>query len=208
MSLFQRCPSCQKSLPSNRFVGSEGVCDSCSDEPHSIIITADKKACEVCGEEFTPVHSNHRYCSDECYAADSPARYQWREKVECEGCGTLFTKEYWNQRYCTTDCRDIHYQEPNSNGRGRFIILERDKFRCFYCGVTSYGDNVELHVDHVVPRSEGGKDIASNLATACAECNQQKGDTRLLPDTEEQVLSEVERRNEEQEIPSKVTIKL
>lgn len=59
----------------------------------------------------------------------------------------------------------------------RFTILERDQFTCRYCGRSA--PDVALHVDHIVPRVEGGTDHESNLVTACADCNLGKG-RRLL----------------------------
>ncbi len=36
----------------------------------------------------------------------------------------------------------------------RFDILRRDKFTCQYCGRSA--PDVELHVDHIIPRAKGG----------------------------------------------------
>lgn len=57
--------------------------------------------------------------------------------------------------------------------RLRIRILERDGFRCVYCGQTA--DDAPLHVDHVIPLYEGGRTVASNLVTACQSCNLGKG---------------------------------
>ncbi len=50
-------------------------------------------------------------------------------------------------------------------------ILRRDTFVCQYCGSTE-----ELTLDHVMPRSKGGKHNWENVVTACRNCNQHKGD--------------------------------
>ena len=69
--------------------------------------------------------------------------------------------------------------EPSQRNRMtptlRLAILERDKFRCCYCGRNAY-DGVKLHVDHIVPVSKGGKTIKGNLQTLCEECNIAKRD--------------------------------
>lgn len=59
----------------------------------------------------------------------------------------------------------------------RFRILERDGFRCRYCGRGSA--TVELQMDHIVPVSKGGSNDDDNLLTACKDCNYGKA-TRLL----------------------------
>lgn len=48
----------------------------------------------------------------------------------------------------------------------RVIVLKRDRHRCRACSST-HG----LEVHHVVMRSLGGKDEASNLIALCADCH-------------------------------------
>lgn len=50
-------------------------------------------------------------------------------------------------------------------------IFKRDAFSCQYCGKDS-----NLSLDHVIPRSKGGKSSWNNLVTACKRCNARKGD--------------------------------
>lgn len=59
-------------------------------------------------------------------------------------------------------------REPLSK-RLRFEIFKRDGFTCQYCG--GKPPTVILHVDHVVPVSQGGGSNAENLTTACRDCN-------------------------------------
>ena len=57
----------------------------------------------------------------------------------------------------------------------RFRILQRDGFRCRYCGRSGDAPGVVLHVDHVVSVAAGGTTSEDNLRTACEECNLGKG---------------------------------
>ncbi len=50
-------------------------------------------------------------------------------------------------------------------------IFQRDKNHCQYCGY----DGEKLSIDHVIPRSRGGKDNWENVTTACLKCNVRKG---------------------------------
>lgn len=61
----------------------------------------------------------------------------------------------------------------------RFAVLRRDGFRCQYCGGTPQKGYL-LQVDHVIPRSKGGKTVAQNLVTACFLCNSGKSDGALV----------------------------
>ena len=60
--------------------------------------------------------------------------------------------------------------------RLRFSILLRDGFRCHACGRSPINSpGVELHVDHIIPWSQGGETVPDNLITKCKECNLGKG---------------------------------
>lgn len=54
----------------------------------------------------------------------------------------------------------------------RFDVFKRDRYRCVMCGRSpSTSLDIELHVDHIIPFSKGGKTIAENLRTLCSHCN-------------------------------------
>ena len=52
-------------------------------------------------------------------------------------------------------------------------VLSRDNHTCQYCRVRPLGR--ELTLDHIIPKSRGGKNTWKNLITACKKCNQRKG---------------------------------
>jgi 5-methylcytosine-specific restriction endonuclease McrA len=62
--------------------------------------------------------------------------------------------------------RDIHRRRIT-----RKAVLARDSWTCQYCGSTKPG----LTVDHVIPRSRGGKSVWENIVASCASCNRRKG---------------------------------
>jgi 5-methylcytosine-specific restriction endonuclease McrA len=49
-------------------------------------------------------------------------------------------------------------------------VLVRDGHRCAYC------HGAATTIDHVLPRSRGGKNTWRNTVAACDRCNQRKGD--------------------------------
>lgn len=52
-------------------------------------------------------------------------------------------------------------------------IFERDRWTCQYCG--SKPSKSDLNLDHVVPRSRGGKTTWDNIVASCFTCNGKKG---------------------------------
>lgn len=54
----------------------------------------------------------------------------------------------------------------------RLRVLNRDNFRCVFCGRSPATDlGVKLHIDHIIPFSKGGKSTIENLQTLCEDCN-------------------------------------
>jgi hypothetical protein len=53
-------------------------------------------------------------------------------------------------------------------------ILVRDGYRCQYCGEKFRGGDLTL--DHVIPRSQGGKNSWENLVACCRKDNHRKAD--------------------------------
>lgn len=56
-------------------------------------------------------------------------------------------------------------------------IKKRDKYQCYICGKSL--KNEEITLDHIIPKSRGGKDTLDNLATCCFSCNNLKADMSL-----------------------------
>lgn len=51
-------------------------------------------------------------------------------------------------------------------------VLLRDRYQCQYCGVKCRQQTISI--DHVVPRSKGGKTVWTNVVAACHTCNRKK----------------------------------
>jgi 5-methylcytosine-specific restriction endonuclease McrA len=50
-------------------------------------------------------------------------------------------------------------------------VFRRDNHTCQYCGYHGKG----MTIDHIIPRSRGGKTSWENVVAACQPCNSQKG---------------------------------
>lgn len=53
-------------------------------------------------------------------------------------------------------------------------VVQRDGYRCRYCG-KEIEDISEIHIDHIIPISQGGLDVPENKVVACRDCNLKKG---------------------------------
>ena len=73
-------------------------------------------------------------------------------------------------------------------------ILERDQYRCQYCGLdgmASFENALAMSVDFVVPRAKKGKKNPANLVACCGPCNTIKGTKvyKSFDDAKEYVLA-------------------
>jgi hypothetical protein len=183
------CKGCGTILEKLSYRRATGLCRGCYIDSRRVVRPEKIKPevvlryCSVCGVVLQS--KQRRFCSIECAQRGHPSRPL--VKANCEECGNEFTVKN-KKRFCSKECA-ISYakREYSSNGlcgksknrknrkiskATRFAILERDGFRCRYCGDSpKTNPDCVLELDHVTPVCEGGTDEPSNLATACKRCN-------------------------------------
>ena len=80
-------------------------------------------------------------------------------------------KELPTEMICIIEKKDDNGNRDPSL-RLRYKVLVRDHFACKICGASPAKDpSVELHIDHIIPWSKGGKTEIDNLQTLCSKCN-------------------------------------
>lgn len=57
----------------------------------------------------------------------------------------------------------------------RRVVRERAQLRCEYCHADERWQFIRFTIDHVLPLSAGGSDEVDNLALACRNCNERRG---------------------------------
>lgn len=105
--------------------------------------------------------------------------------------GELYDFDAWRSQPCTANDpvvpvvdgairvpRVLHLERYDRTPRttvrlSRRNLMLRDGHQCQYCGKRPRV--VELNIDHVLPRSRGGRDTWENLVVACKHCNLKKG---------------------------------
>ena len=68
----------------------------------------------------------------------------------------------------------VNVRKRRGAGSLRTKVLMRDRYRCQYCG--GRGTATDMTLDHILPRSRGGRTTPENLAACCRTCNNRKGD--------------------------------
>lgn len=162
-----------------------------------------QKKCKYCGEEFGILNKSKRiFCSKECAYQSQLMNLKQKGykqgliKEKCIICNKDFNKNNSQHKICSDECREkyhksvqnftyfenVSFQKLPKNFswlKLRFEIFKRDNFTCQYCGRNVKKDRIKLHLDHVIPKDKGGRDIIKNLITSCEECNLGKRDIIL-----------------------------
>ena len=66
------------------------------------------------------------------------------------------------------------YKKPRFT---KYALFNRDEWKCQYCGCVLNYETVT--VDHIIPRSKGGKTSWKNCISSCKSCNKRKADKDL-----------------------------
>ncbi len=100
------------------------------------------------------------------------------------------------QKMLNPEISGIEYQQGTLYGYElREYLLEKWDRTCAYCGAK----NTRLEIEHIKPKSKGGSDRVSNLAIACHNCNQAKGNLEIeeflssKPDILKRILSQAKK---------------
>lgn len=142
------------------------------------------KNCVTCGRKFRTSRSVAVYCSNNCGTLDMYRRSGLPIKI-CKLCKSNFRSPQPRQIYCTKVCSSQaqYLKYKKSYKITYWDVLSRDNFQCQYCGRTPTEHGITLHMDHIKPRADGGKDELDNIVTACSECNLHKSDRPLITET-------------------------
>ena len=92
-----------------------------------------------------------------------------RDYFECTMVSDVFD-EAWREYSESIKSRSI-------SPRLRFLVFQRDSFKCQLCGATSVHGRLEI--DHKIPVALGGSSDESNLWVLCWTCNRGKGTSTL-----------------------------
>jgi CRISPR/Cas system Type II protein with McrA/HNH and RuvC-like nuclease domain len=109
----------------------------------------------------------------------------------CRHCGKEFIKIRFNQVFCVKQCGvDYDLIQRERKERARYVILERDEFRCIYCGSSPIENNkTVLVLDHIIPYWYCKDNSIYNLVTACLDCNSSKGPKFLSEDVYRRIVT-------------------
>ena len=74
---------------------------------------------------------------------------------------------------------NTYHRQPSQAKFTRRNVYIRDDYQCQYCG-DNFGYD-DLTLDHVIPKSKGGKLGWTNTVSACGPCNVKKGSKLIKP---------------------------
>lgn len=161
----------------------------------------DARSCAACGTDFLPNRRGavQKYCTVDCRSAFLAARERSRrrrptpEPRDCLVCGKAFVPScdmFGGVRkvVCSQNC---HTRVAVGVKRARkwtaevekiypMVVMERDDWTCGICGMridpdAPFPSSRYRSIDHIVPPSQGGTHLYSNVQAAHFGCNVAKG---------------------------------
>jgi hypothetical protein len=164
-----------------------------------LLLTRERNAIMICKdcqqdkpeEAFSYLPASHRFVRtcNACRKAKAAATISSMVRV-CRECGKGYRPTSGNSWYCSDSCRAQHNVPLSA-----YVIFERDRFRCIYCGRSSIEDGIALAIDHIVPYALGGAGTPNNLVTACSNCNHSKSCYELPASVADRILAVVHARD-------------
>lgn len=167
MFILGICSTCGKEFSSYRH-GQKFCSRKCKNKHKAMQKTQaqSKRICKWCGNEFLAKGQNN-FCSSECNGANR--RQKKANSALLKSKNTVVPE-------IAEKTKDLRLKFGNKNistwllsgftDNLKEAILARDNYRCYICGKES-----NLHIHHIIPRSEGGPHIPENLVTLCGGCH-------------------------------------
>lgn len=87
---------------------------------------------------------------------------QWRENGDKDN-----AKAHRQKRRAIERGTQVEHIRPS-------VVMERDGYICYLCGVNLRLTLELIHIEHLIPLSRGGTHTYDNVAVSCANCNQRK----------------------------------
>lgn len=95
-------------------------------------------------------------------------RYEVKLPSEIRQVQEMIRKDTEKATEIADDSKDDFYTDPQK----RTELLKREDYKCFYC-LRELNRN-DFYLDHLVPKTKGGRNYRSNLVAACRQCNNRK----------------------------------
>lgn len=103
-------------------------------------------------------------------------------------------------QYILVDLTPLPAFERKISKELRAYVLDRNGFTCQMCGAVAgephpydKGRKTRLHIGHIIDKSHGGNDEASNLRAICSVCNEGASNLTLPRPTDLKLLAQVRR---------------
>jgi len=103
-------------------------------------------------------------------------------------------------QYCLETATPNGAHARNISKEVRAFVLDRDGYTCQMCGAVAGAPNendnnrpTRLHIGHIVDKSAGGSDEATNLRALCSVCNEGASNLTLDRPSHEKLLIQIRR---------------
>ena len=138
--------------------------------------------CITCGiNNKLPNIKRCKECNDYNTAEDAKRRAANRAAGKCEKCGkSKDNVKIWNNLWCAYCHLKYKFKYPTTSSNADQIInnlLTKQNYKCALTGRDLHTN--KFHIDHIIPKSKGGKDDPVNWQLIVEEANVFKTDLSM-----------------------------
>jgi 5-methylcytosine-specific restriction endonuclease McrA len=165
------CPACAREFMPAR--SDQRYCSAtCGARGRYKRVKLEDVACIYCGKIFRQLRSDSVVCSRTCSRRVSYAHHRERRVAEAVAWGkanrdarVAISNQHKAQRRQWANTTE----SVGVSSRDWIKLLRRYAYACAYCGSSG-----EIHMEHVIPLSRGGRHAVGNVLPACGACNLSK----------------------------------
>lgn len=184
-----RCPICTKILKAERRAAAEAKKqDAQKKKEEKEKLWAEIRERFLAGESMYSLTSSGMCSTKDVKAATKDLYF---DKI-CERCGKPYKTRRYYQRWCSRDCQNRDRRAEKEPRITLIKVIQMDRNICYLCGQPCDAFDCDEYeggkfnagdmyptIDHVIPRSKGGRNSWSNVRLAHKRCNRIKKDKLL-----------------------------
>lgn len=182
------CGTCRKPLPPENFYQLKSRpghlssrCKACAKETAMAWQAAHPERVKASGDRYRESHPRQKKIRNKLAPGEAGRAYYERNKEEVKLKAKLskakMKLELPERFRALTAISNNRTRAKRKGLRSDFVIEDWDQLICVFDGKCAWCGGVPrfLDLDHILPISAGGEDVAGNIVPICRPCNAQKG---------------------------------
>lgn len=123
------------------------------------------------------IDNEKRYAKHKNKILEKNREYYYKNKNKIHSKQKEWRKVNKESIYLRNRARKLKIKEFDKVSQDFINKIKTEILNCVYCNIKL--DDINRHIDHIVPLSKGGKHSPNNITLCCKTCNLSKGSKQL-----------------------------